>query len=164
MRPHNLSTKPKHVRLGYMGHLTLISEDVILALEHYPPELRLILAQYAPQPEWDDYVGGRYQETKTRDTSLLGGGKPAVTGGARTAAKWRVDEADTLGAPTAEVAPSNPAHIAKVPTEMKGEFRRTGRLTRETSADFGVSTVEVDEDVASSAGPSQVSFYHRYSS
>ena len=137
-----------------MGHLTLISEDVILALEHYPPELRLILAQYAPQPEWDDYVGGRYHETKERDTSLLGSGKQSVT--ARDAGKWRVDEADAIGASTAAVAAHNPVQISDVPKEMKGEFRRVSKLTRETSADFGVAPLEVDDN-GDAAGHTQVS-------
>ncbi|KAK0463504.1 SIT4 phosphatase-associated protein-domain-containing protein [Desarmillaria tabescens] len=48
------SAKPKGVRLGYMGHLQLISEDVLIALEVFPPE------------------------TKRRDNILLGGGKPIV--------------------------------------------------------------------------------------
>ncbi len=64
-----------------MGHLTLISEDVISALSHYPFELTDQLSQYAPQPEWDQYVSGRFQETKERDTSQLGGGKPVVLPG-----------------------------------------------------------------------------------
>lgn len=76
-------SKPKGVRLGYMGHLTLISEDVISALSLYPPELTATLAQYAPQPQWDAYVSGRFKETKDRDTSQLGGGKPALGGGPR---------------------------------------------------------------------------------
>ncbi|KIP08741.1 hypothetical protein PHLGIDRAFT_363378, partial [Phlebiopsis gigantea 11061_1 CR5-6] len=87
------SSRPKGVRLGYMGHLTLVSEDVIGALEHFPPDLRLLVAQYAPQPAWDEYVSGRYKETKKRDSELLGGGKPVVAGGMRAGA-WRVDEAD----------------------------------------------------------------------
>ena len=76
-----------------MGHLTLISEDVINALAHFPRELRLELVKYEPQPEWDDYVGGRYRETKTKDTCLLGGGKPSVTVGGliRGAGKWKVE-------------------------------------------------------------------------
>ena len=53
-----------------MGHLTLISEDVIGALEHLPPDLRLQIGQYAPQPEWDDYVTGRYKETKKKDVAM----------------------------------------------------------------------------------------------
>ena len=64
-----------------MGHLTLISEDVISAFSHYPLELKEQLSQYAPQPEWDQYVSGRFQETKERDTSQLGGGKPVVLPG-----------------------------------------------------------------------------------
>lgn len=155
---HLLSTssaKRKHVRLGYMGHLTLISEDVISALEHFPPDLRLELAKYAPQPEWDDYVGGRYHETKTKDTCLLGGGKPSVTTGVgRGAGKWRVDEAEINPSPasngtTALAVADDPAN--------RGEFRRTSRLTRESSADFGIAPVshdEEDEDVGT--GPPQV--------
>ena len=142
-----------------MGHLTLISEDVIIALEHYPPELRLILAQYAPQPEWDDYVGGRYHETKTRDTSLLGGGKPAVSNNTRGgAAKWRVDEADVMGASSGAVATNNPVRLAEVPSGIKGEFRRTNKLTREPSADFNIASFEADEDerVEDRSGPSRV--------
>ncbi|KAH8117023.1 SIT4 phosphatase-associated protein-domain-containing protein [Phellopilus nigrolimitatus] len=125
------STKPRHVRLGYMGHLTLVSEDVIGALEHYPPELKLLLAQYAPQPDWDDYVGGRYHETKTKDTSLLGG----VSNGVETTA-----------------AASDP------PSEIKSEFRRTGRLTRESSADFGIAPVERDDE-DEATGPPQFASY-----
>ncbi|KAF8304993.1 SAPS-domain-containing protein [Clavulina sp. PMI_390] len=69
----------KGVRLAYMGHLTLISEDVISALSVYPPDLVSILAKYCPQPQWDLYVSGRFKETKARDSSTLGGGKPSVT-------------------------------------------------------------------------------------
>lgn len=104
------STKPKGVRLGYMGHLTLISEDVIGALEHFPPDLRLLAAQYAPQPEWDEYVTGRYKETKKKDTSLLGGGKPVVAPGMRSGpgSQWRVDEADTGGVSATAAAATVP--------------------------------------------------------
>ncbi|KAF8328964.1 hypothetical protein F5887DRAFT_133201 [Amanita rubescens] len=74
------SFKPKGVRLGYMGHLTLIAEDVLVTLERYPPDLR------------------RYNETKERDSSMLGGGKPAVTGTTQRAfSKWQVDEDDSDG-------------------------------------------------------------------
>lgn len=87
------SSKPEGVRLGYMGHLTLISEDVLVALERYPPDLRQILIKYVPQPDWEEYVIGRYNETKQRDTSLLGGGKPALPGSMQRAfSKWQVDE------------------------------------------------------------------------
>ncbi|KAG8932147.1 hypothetical protein FRC02_001620 [Tulasnella sp. 418] len=71
-------SKPKGVRLGYMGHLTLISEDIVSALEHYPEDLIGILSAFAPQPAWEEYVSGKYKETRDKDTSQLGGGKPAI--------------------------------------------------------------------------------------
>ncbi|KDQ19756.1 hypothetical protein BOTBODRAFT_142481 [Botryobasidium botryosum FD-172 SS1] len=96
------SAGPKGVRIGYMGHLTLISEDIVNAFAHYPPELTSILSEFAPQPEWDEYIDGKYQETKKKDTSQLGGGKPAVMlgGGALHRMPSRVDEEDraTFGA------------------------------------------------------------------
>lgn len=138
-----------------MGHLTLISEDVISALEHYPPELRLILAQFAPQPGWDDYVSGRYHETKKKDTSLLGGGKPVVTGNAsRGAPRWKVDEADSGSGPPASTD-GDPADTG-VNEEMTSEFRRTNRPTRESSADFGVA-LPMQEESTDAGGPPHVS-------
>lgn len=120
-----------------MGHLTLISEDVIGALEHFPPDLRLLVAQYAPQPAWDEYVSGRYKETKKRDSELLGGGKPVVAGGPRGgAASWRVDEADAGAAASAAQEQGEDAG---------GEFRR-GARARESSADFAAGNMDEDED------------------
>ncbi|KAJ2921714.1 hypothetical protein H1R20_g15377, partial [Candolleomyces eurysporus] len=89
-RNDNDTAMTKGGRLGYMGHLTLIAEDVITALEHFPPELRLLIIQYAPEDEWDRYVTGRYTETKANDTRLLGGGKPIVA--SRNVSQWKVDE------------------------------------------------------------------------
>ncbi len=74
---HTYSAKPKGVRIGYMGHLTLLAEDVISALDRFPPDLQsLILTTYAPQPEWEEYVNGRFTETKQKDRCALGGPKP----------------------------------------------------------------------------------------
>ncbi|KAJ7137920.1 SIT4 phosphatase-associated protein-domain-containing protein [Mycena epipterygia] len=137
--------KPKSVRLGFMGHLTLISEDVLMALERFPSDLRLALAQYAPQPAWDEYVAGRYNETKRRDTELLGGGKPVVrsTAGAGTGtARWKVDEEDT-GSPALGEAGGSSGGAAN----GRGEFKRasSARPMRESSADFGPAPMEDDE-------------------
>ncbi|KAF9447598.1 hypothetical protein P691DRAFT_107641 [Macrolepiota fuliginosa MF-IS2] len=61
-----------------MGHLTLLAEDVISALDRFPFDLHtLILFSYAPQPEWEEYVKGRYSETKRKDRLALGGPKPS---------------------------------------------------------------------------------------
>ena len=139
-----------------MGHLTLISEDVINALAHFPRELRLELVKYEPQPEWDDYVGGSYRETKTKDTCLLGGGKPSVTVGGliRGAGKWKVDEAEINSNPTANG--SETLAVADDST-IRGEFRRTSRLSRESSADFDLPPIpQDDDDDDEGTGPPQV--------
>jgi serine/threonine-protein phosphatase 6 regulatory subunit 3 len=134
-----------------MGHLTLIAEDVIVALERFPPDLRLKLIEYAPDPEWDDYVTGRYNETKKRDARLLGGGKPALSPGSiRGIGRWKVDEDDTV--PSIDTATTANGH------ETKGEFRRAGgqRLTRESSADFGPPLPDdgdEDEEESNPAAP-----------
>lgn len=135
-----------------MGHLTLISEDVINALEHLPPDLRLQIAQYAPQPEWDEYVTGRYKETKKKDMILLGGGKPVIAPSMRNAgaAQWKVDEADAIGASASASSRSD----QRPAVEMKGEFRRTVR-TREGSADFSAMPMD-DEDEEFNPAPPQV--------
>ncbi|CAE6525097.1 unnamed protein product [Rhizoctonia solani] len=74
-----VAAQQKGLRLGYMGHLILISDDIVAALEHYPHSLLEALSPYVPQPDWNDFVAGQYKETKERDTSQLGGGKPAVS-------------------------------------------------------------------------------------
>jgi serine/threonine-protein phosphatase 6 regulatory subunit 3 len=147
------SAKPKGVRLGYMGHLTLISEDVIGALDHFPADLRLAVAKYIPQAAWDEYVTGRYIETKKKDSSLLGGGKPVVVPSApRPGARWRVDEEDT--SPTTETSSGANGILG-----TRGEFRRvtSARPTRESSADFGRTVATEDEDdVEQDTSPPQV--------
>jgi serine/threonine-protein phosphatase 6 regulatory subunit 3 len=140
-----------------MGHLTLISEDVIGALEHFPPDLRLIIVEFAPTPGWDEYVTGRYNETKKRDTCLLGGGKPVIAaGGLRNAARWKVDEADSLNSPAAD-GPER-SFSTNGNSEFRSEFRRAGSLrpVRESSADFGPASMDQDDDHDTS--PPQVSF------
>jgi hypothetical protein len=141
------SAKPKGVRLGYMGHLTLISEDVIVALQQLPPDLRHIISQLAPQPDWDDYVNGRYNETKKRDTSLLGGGKPVVApGGNRGAQRWRVDEEDNSASTSALIThPENGNGSTNGMHEPKGVFRKTPSSRPVQNVDFGPAPMEDDE-------------------
>lgn len=131
-----------------MGHLTLMAEDVIMALERFPPDLRLKLIEYAPDPEWDHYVTGRYNETKKRDMRLLGGGKPVLSpSSTRSVGRWKVDEDDTI--------PSNDTASNVTGNETRGEFRRAGghRLTRESSADFGPAPIQDDIEEEEESNP-----------
>ncbi|KAJ3760037.1 SIT4 phosphatase-associated protein-domain-containing protein [Lentinula raphanica] len=142
------SAKPRTPRLGYMGHLTLISEDVLTALDRYPASLRDEIMQYAPNGEgtdprkgsWDDYVTGRFRETKVRDTRLLGGGKPA------TGAKWKVDE-EEMGSMHANVK-SDLENDNNTNNEVRGELKRSvsSKVRREGSSDFGISPESMSDD------------------
>ena len=151
-----------------MGHLTLISEDVLSTLEHSSPDLRLIITKFTPQPEWNDYVTGRYQETRKKDASLLGGGKPALSlTRSGSAASWKVDEQDIV----ASAAPSTPfvagggglsavgaaKEIASRVAESQKEFRKSAAERRETSTHFDPGMGDEEDSRLSSgqAGPSR---------
>ncbi len=121
----------------------LISDDVVIALQQFPPDLRLQIAQYAPQPDWDEYMTGKYKETKKKDSSLLGGGKPVIAPGMRNgASQWKVDEEDSAADATAD------QDLGEENEEgtLRGELKRHIRTTREVSADFGAAPMDDEED------------------
>ncbi|KAK3935260.1 Extragenic suppressor of kinetochore protein 1 [Diplogelasinospora grovesii] len=66
-------------RMGYMGHLTLIAEEVVKFTERHPPELlsESVLEKVMAQ-EWINYVEGALAETRERDNAILGGVRPEV--------------------------------------------------------------------------------------
>ncbi|KIO34753.1 hypothetical protein M407DRAFT_64204 [Tulasnella calospora MUT 4182] len=112
-------SKPKGSRVGYMGHLTLISEDIVSAFDHYPTDVIGILSTYAPRPEWDEYVSGKYKETKDKDMSQLAGGKPVVGLGLAgfstnfsSETRRKVDEGDDTSAKDTQKEESGPSWSA----------------------------------------------------
>jgi len=66
-------------RMGYMGHLTLIAEEVVKFTERHPPELLsdIVLEKVMAQ-DWINYVEGALAETRERDNAILGGVRPDV--------------------------------------------------------------------------------------
>ncbi|KAF5020397.1 hypothetical protein F66182_7584 [Fusarium sp. NRRL 66182] len=72
-------------RMGYMGHLTLIAEEVVKFTERHPPELlsETVLDRVMSQ-EWINYVEGSLAETRERDNAILGGVRPEVAMGNRS--------------------------------------------------------------------------------
>jgi SIT4-associating protein SAP185/190 len=66
-------------RMGYMGHLTLIAEEVVKFTERHPPELlsETVLDRVMAQ-DWINYVEGALAETRERDNAILGGVRPEV--------------------------------------------------------------------------------------
>ncbi|KAI9155534.1 Extragenic suppressor of kinetochore protein 1 [Paramyrothecium foliicola] len=71
-------------RMGYMGHLTLIAEEVVKFTERNPPELlsETVLDRVMSQ-DWINYVEGALAETRERDNAILGGVRPEVALGHR---------------------------------------------------------------------------------
>ncbi|KAM3441949.1 hypothetical protein MY4824_001363 [Beauveria thailandica] len=72
-------------RMGYMGHLTLIAEEVVKFTERHPPELLSeTVLDKVMSPGWINYVEGALAETRERDNAILGGVRPEVALGHRT--------------------------------------------------------------------------------
>ncbi|KAL2161753.1 hypothetical protein VTH06DRAFT_7535 [Thermothelomyces fergusii] len=66
-------------RMGYMGHLTLIAEEVVKFTERHPPELLSeVVLEKVMAPDWVNYVEGALAETRERDNAILGGVRPEV--------------------------------------------------------------------------------------
>ncbi|SPO06425.1 related to SAP190 - Sit4p-associated protein [Cephalotrichum gorgonifer] len=66
-------------RMGYMGHLTLIAEEVVKFTERHPPELLSeTVLERVMSAEWVSYVEGSLAETRERDNAILGGVRPEV--------------------------------------------------------------------------------------
>ncbi|PKS13118.1 hypothetical protein jhhlp_000460 [Lomentospora prolificans] len=74
-------------RMGYMGHLTLIAEEVVKFTERHPPELLSeTVLERVMSPDWVNYVEGALAETRERDNAILGGVRPEVAMSNRAAA------------------------------------------------------------------------------
>ncbi|CAG8565225.1 7450_t:CDS:10 [Funneliformis mosseae] len=68
--------KPKGVRLGYMGHLTFIAEEVVKLLDNYAVEIGEKVIDYIAAEDWQEYVSKTLFETRKRDREPLGGHRP----------------------------------------------------------------------------------------
>lgn len=80
------SQRDTNMRLGYMGHLTLIAEEVLKFTERHPAELlsQFVVDKVVGQP-WIDYVEQTLAETRERDNTILGGVRPDMSVGPRQA-------------------------------------------------------------------------------
>lgn len=73
----------KGARLGFMGHLTYIADEVCKLVEKCAGDfvdehgVQIPLAH----PDWDTYVNGILRDTKERDRQFLGGARPMQLGG-----------------------------------------------------------------------------------
>lgn len=86
------------MRLGYMGHLTLIAEEVVKFTERIPPASfsPLVLDKVASDG-WTHYVDHTLAETRERDNAILGGVRPDASLGPRQAVMNAVNAAQGFG-------------------------------------------------------------------
>jgi SIT4-associating protein SAP185/190 len=75
-----------NMRLGYMGHLTLIAEEVVKFSERHSQEvLSQAVIDKVTDKLWSDYVEYKLSETRERDAAILGGVRPDLALGPRQA-------------------------------------------------------------------------------
>ena len=85
-------------RLGYMGHLTLIAEEVVKFTERQPAELLApSVVGKVTDPDWIHYVEHVLTETRDRDNAILGGVRPDASGGPRQAVLNAVNASQNSG-------------------------------------------------------------------
>ncbi|KAI9027204.1 SIT4 phosphatase-associated protein-domain-containing protein [Phycomyces nitens] len=70
------SEKRKGTRLGYMGHLTFISDEIVKVFEGYPESILNTVKSDIDLDSWNKYCNTQLRETKERDRLPLGGARP----------------------------------------------------------------------------------------
>jgi len=86
------------MRLGYMGHLTLVAEEVVKFSERNPTHiLPQSVLDKVMQKQWIDYVEHTLSETRERDNAILGGVRPDMSVGPRQAVINAVNAAQGFG-------------------------------------------------------------------
>lgn len=68
--------KEKGLRLGYMGHLTHISDEICKLMSKCSDQFSDKINEYINGKDWNDYINNALQETKNRDCQPLGGQRP----------------------------------------------------------------------------------------
>ncbi len=86
------------LRLGYMGHLTLVAEEVVKFSERNPTHvLPQSVLDRVMHKQWIDYVEHTLSETRERDNAILGGVRPDMSVGPRQAVINAVNAAQGFG-------------------------------------------------------------------
>ncbi|KAH0544564.1 hypothetical protein FGG08_001336 [Glutinoglossum americanum] len=154
-RQSDTAQEKSNMRLGYMGHLTLIAEEVVKFTERHPPELlSQVVLDKVMDREWIDYVEQTLAETRERDNAILGGVRPDVSLGPRQAVMSAVNAAQAFGnGASASLASAglagvggvglDPIDIVNGNSVMGSSFNLGGGLV----SGFGNSSDEEDEEM-----------------
>lgn len=141
------------MRLGYMGHLTLIAEEVVKFTERHPPELLSdSVLEKVMNSDWITYVEVTLAETRERDNAILGGVRPDMSVGPRQAVMNAVNAATGFsGSASSALADAglngsaslDGMDLANGSNTSGGSFALTGSLL----SGFGSSSDEDDEEM-----------------
>lgn len=140
------------LRLGYMGHLTLIAEEVVKFTALYPPSsIHKIVLDAVSTQEWNIYVTETLVETREKYNALLGGG---VEGDGQVEGQGESDESEE--GQKLILDPNTDHDIAGSGYEDKKEGEDAGddqfsrymsqQLTNDLPDKFGSSDEDDDED------------------
>ncbi|KAK5209370.1 sporulation-induced protein [Exophiala xenobiotica] len=140
----------KNMRLGYMGHLTLVAEEVVKFGERHPREvLSPTVQDYIYSQTWEEYVTKTLAETRERDNAILGGFRPDNGLGPRQAVLNAVHAGQNFGASSALAAagiggqPLDSIDLSNNGSATSAGYNSNGSL----SSGFGSSSDDEDEDM-----------------
>jgi SIT4-associating protein SAP185/190 len=141
------------MRLGYMGHLTLIAEEVVKFTERHPPELLSdSVMDKVMNSEWITYVEVTLAETRERDNAILGGVRPDMSVGPRQAVMNAVNVASGFASGGSSAladaglngsASLDGMDLVNGSNTSSGSFALTGSIV----SGFGNSSDEDDEEM-----------------
>lgn len=136
------------MRLGYMGHLTLIAEEVVKFTERHPPELLSdSVLEKVMNGDWATYVEVTLAETRERDNAILGGVRPDMSVGPRQAVMNAVNAANNFGGASSALAEAGLNGSAGLDSidlaNGNGSFALGGTLL----SGFGSSSDEEDDEM-----------------
>ena len=75
-RNNDSSQGPRRIRLGYMGHLNLIAEEVIKLMERHSDILGEAIHEHFT-PDWEEYLNNELNESRAKESMPLAGGRPS---------------------------------------------------------------------------------------
>ncbi|KAI9675490.1 MAG: hypothetical protein M1829_003294 [Trizodia sp. TS-e1964] len=145
-----------NMRLGYMGHLTLIAEEVVKFTERHPAAtLSENIQKMMSDPVWIYYVEHTLAETRERDNAILGGVRPEISLAPRQAVLNTVSAAHGFSNGTSAVLanagliPGGPSGFDALDTGNGGHLSSGGYSISGAPllSGFGSSSDEEDEEM-----------------
>jgi SIT4-associating protein SAP185/190 len=146
----------KNMRLGYMGHLTLVAEEVVKFGERHPRDiLTQPVQEFVYGREWEEYVTKTLAETRDRDNAILGGVRPQDGLGPRQAVLNAVNAGQGFGSNALANAGLNGGQQGLDSIDLSNTGSATSSGANSLVSDFGNSSDDDDEDMDDSGDDEQ---------